>query len=147
MTQQHKDAIRQMRIGQMSYRQIAAALGISENTIKTFCQRNNLGGVSGSNTIIMKEAPNFVCRQCGRALPQARRGKPRKFCSDACRRTWWKQNGGQLKRKAYHSAICACCGQPFVVYGSVIRKYCSHGCYINDRFKSENCRPIVSNIT
>ena len=33
------------------------------------------------------------------------------------------------------STRCARCGKPFTAYGNAGRKYCSHSCYIADRFK------------
>jgi len=41
-----KEQITQMRSEGFSYAKIAAALGISENTVKSFCRRNNLGGAA-----------------------------------------------------------------------------------------------------
>jgi len=43
MTQQQKEKIIKMRRGGFSYSRISTALGISENTVKSFCRRNNLG--------------------------------------------------------------------------------------------------------
>jgi len=41
-----KKQITQMRSEGSGYSMIAAALGISENTFKSFCRRNNLGGAA-----------------------------------------------------------------------------------------------------
>lgn len=36
--------------------------------------------------------------------------------------------------KANYECICEYCGKTFLSYGNKNRKYCSHSCYINDRF-------------
>ena len=129
MNLEQKQKVSQMRHRGMSYQQIAADLGVSENTIKSYCQRNNLGAVKGSRSEIHTE-----CKQCGRPLLQGRKGHPSKFCSDECRRKWWKDNEGQLTRKAWYTISCTGCGKTFESYGNKGRKFCSHSCYINSRF-------------
>ena len=44
MTEEQKTKIQQLRQRGMGYIRIAQALGISENTIKSFCRRNRLAG-------------------------------------------------------------------------------------------------------
>ena len=117
-----------------SYKAIAAALALSENTIKSFCQRNLLGGRGGIKD--GQAPPPTACLFCGKWLIQEQKRKPRKFCSDACRRAWWKEHDDQINRKAYYTIVCACCGRTFVSYGNSGRKYCSHNCYVRDRYKS-----------
>ena len=79
------------------------------------------------------------CRQCGKPLKQGIKGQPKKFCSEECRRFWWKDNDSELVRKAYYTIICAECGNKFESYGNKSRKFCGHACYINNRFKKESC--------
>jgi uncharacterized protein YjcR len=45
MTSFQKEQIHRMRSAGMGYAKIAASLGVSENTIKSYCRRNNLGGI------------------------------------------------------------------------------------------------------
>ena len=62
-----------------------------------------------------------------------------KFCSDECRRHWWSAHQDELKKKptALYEKECAYCHKPFVAYGNKNRKYCSHECYVRDRFFRE----------
>lgn len=46
MTDAQKENIRYLRGEGLGYRAIAARLGISENTVKSFCRRNDLTGVA-----------------------------------------------------------------------------------------------------
>ncbi len=81
----------------------------------------------------VEEAPG-TCPECGAAVEQHPGRKRRRFCSDACRRAWWNAHPEMVRRRAVYEFECACCGQPFTAYGNAGRKYCSHACYIADRF-------------
>jgi DNA-binding CsgD family transcriptional regulator len=128
MTEKEKEKIHLMRHNGQSYSKIASALGISKNTIKSYCRRNNLGA--------KKEKEIYTsCKQCGKALTQGTKGQPKKFCSEECRRLWWKANESQYNKKAFYTLRCIGCGEKFQSYGNKNRKFCSHACYINYRFK------------
>lgn len=58
-----------------------------------------------------------------------------KFCSDNCRTAWWNAHPEKVNRRAVYHFTCAHCGKPFTAYGNAKRKYCSHACYIADRYK------------
>lgn len=127
MTDAQKEKIRFWRMEGLGYGAIAVRLGISENTVKSFCRRNRLSGVA------VKEAP-FRCRQCGQPLELRPGRRGRKFCCEACRRAWWKAHPGLVDRKAFYLLTCVHCGREFKSYGNKGRKYCSHACYIAERF-------------
>ena len=137
MTLFQKEQVRRMRSEGKSYSTIASCLGISENTIKSFSQRNNLGGMNATLKVdqvdIDKDAFDF-CKNCGMSIEQQPGRKPRKFCSDECRITWWKSHLDQVSQKAIYHLECVGCKKPFDTYGNKNRKYCTHACYIKDRF-------------
>lgn len=83
MTEAQKEQVRFLRCEGLGYGAIAARLDISENTVKSFCRRNHLTGVASKE-------PVLTCRNCGGPLPQKPKRKQRKFCSESCRRAWWK---------------------------------------------------------
>ncbi len=117
------------------YKQIAGILGISENTVKSYLRRNPL--VIEPVNVIKKTETSIVkhnCLQCGAPVRQNPGRKEKKFCSDACRNAWWNSHLNEVKRKAIYHYICPACGKQFAVYGKKNRKYCSHNCYISDRF-------------
>jgi len=132
MTNDQKQKIQQMRIEGQSYLQIATALCISENTVKSYCRRNNLTTVKVSRPAV-KEIQS-ICKQCSKLLTQGKKGQYKKFCSDECRRAWWKANEGQLVKKAWYTLTCAECGRVFESYGNRKRRFCGHACYIANRF-------------
>ena len=141
MTELQKQRITKMRTCGDSYSKIAATLDISENTVKSFCRRNNLAGNMSMSTKTIESAtePTPVqdetrCRQCGQELEQQPKKKMRKFCCDKCCAAWWAANPEKLNRKATYSFACACCGVKFTAYGNKGRKYCTHACYVAGRF-------------
>lgn len=125
----HKNMLRRMRENGKSYSQIAAAMGLSENTVKSCCRR------MGVQILI----PKAACPQCGKALLPSARGQRRRFCSDSCRYAWDYAHRILDARNAV-SGKCKACGKVFFSYPSSHRKYCSHGCYIADRYGREAYR-------
>ena len=135
MTGEQKQRIHALRQRGLDYGEIADVIGVAKNTVKTYCWRNNLSTSNASEETGIKEN-NDLCKHCGKKLDTSAT-KPRKFCSDSCRFTWWRQNRDQLKQKAVYPKVCARCGAAFESYGNASRKYCSHACYIAHRFPCE----------
>lgn len=77
------------------------------------------------------------CLQCGKEVAQAPGRKKKKFCSDACRSKWWAAHPKQIRYKLNRTINCAFCGKAFQIHGGQKRKYCSHDCYIKDRFSEK----------
>ena len=165
MTDAEKEKIQFLRGEGFGYGAIAERLGISANTVKSFCRRNCLSAAG------VVEAAS-VCRCCGRPLGDLPRGNLRKFCSEACRRAWWREHGDLVERRKFYVLVCAHCGKPgscgfastgdgngffrtttmpksvcahcrkeFRSYGNKKRKYCSHACYIAERFRGRGDEP------
>lgn len=136
MNKLQKEQIIRLRMDGLGYTKIAQMLGISQNTIKSFCRRNNLAGQVGAQSIQTSVKQSF-CKKCGKPLEDKDGGKSRKFCSDSCRLNWWKDHPELVNKKAIYHFTCACCGNKFNSYGNKERKYCSHPCYIKDRFEGK----------
>lgn len=138
MTNEQKVQIAEMRKEGLGYIRIAQKLGISENTIKSFCRRNNLSGAaleeSATEMQVSAGADVKPCKCCGAPVLQNPKRKPKLFCSDKCRNKWWNSHLYLVKRKAMYDYVCPNCGKSFSAYGNANRKYCSHECYIEDRF-------------
>ena len=125
MTLEEKTKIAQLRRAGRSYTEIADELDVPRNTVKSYCQRN-ANPVSEPN-----EKP---CLYCGKPVRQNPGRKEKKFCCDSHRRLWWNSHLDQVKHKAVHEYVCQNCGRTFSAYGSRIRKYCCHSCYVFARF-------------
>ncbi len=135
MNIQQKTEIASLRSKGFGYTKIAQALGLSKNTVKSYCKRNSLSGSALESTADMPIPTPSFCLECGQGITQTPGRKEKKFCSDECRHKWWNARPEKITRKAVYSFTCAGCGKPFTTYGNSHRKYCSHACYIADRFK------------
>lgn len=124
MTDEQKQQITTMRRDGAGYGKIAVILGISINTVKSFCRRHNL----------VTKKTTSVCEQCGKPIEQNPGRKRKRFCCDACRNKWWNTHPELVKRKAVYTFTCPNCGKKLSVYGNSHRKFCSHACYIEYRF-------------
>ena len=133
MTQQQKEQIAALRREGYSFTAISDALGISKDTIKTHCRRYGLTAAAPVEKNRKVEDGCF-CRNCGTPLVQTEGRRLKLFCSDKCRTAWWNSHQNAPGRKAVYQYTCVKCGKPFTVYGNAHRKYCSHSCYIADRF-------------
>lgn len=131
MTDTQRTDIAKYRKEGYGYKKIGRLTGISENTVKTYCKRNGLGSTAAS-VQVADDGTTFKC--CGNPIVQMTGRKPRKFCSDRCRNRWWNAHLDLVNRKANYEFVCPTCGRPFTAYGNAHRKYCSHSCYIEDRF-------------
>ncbi len=122
MTDKEKEAVVKLRASGLGYGKIAERMSLSISTVKSYCIRNNL--VAGED--------QHKCLECGKPIDQPAGCKGKKFCSDACRIRWWNHHTRLMKA----NAVCAHCGKSF--HGRRSQKYCSHACYIAERFGKAN---------
>ena len=122
MTLAQKEAILSMRQSKMTYAAIAQKLGLSLNTVKSICYRN----------APTEEAPTDdrpKCKQCGQPIEEISKTRPRLFCCDACKVTWWNKHRGERKNANMLPHTCPTCGKVFMDYVGANRKFCSQACY------------------
>lgn len=132
LTDEQKFQIEALRLRGTGYSAIADALGLSKDTVKSYCKRNKMGGVRA----VQKTPASFGtrCPQCGREIAKIPGRKARRFDTDACRQAWWNAHQDQVARKAIYAFTCSGCGRKFSAYGNSHRKYCCHECYVKARF-------------
>ena len=106
MTEVQMEMITRLRKSGMGYTEVARATGIPKDTVKSFCQRNNLGGRT-------KEAAGMACPQCGKELDRNAKTRKPRFCCESCRRAWWRAHPEMGLKKAVYEFTCAYCGKPF----------------------------------
>lgn len=131
MNQHQKECIAALRAEGISYGKIADRLGVSINTVKSYCKRS-LSGVTADNNQ-QKNHIKETCLRCGQTLMQTPGHRQKKFCSASCRHNWWLTHPGSTHRSAEHDCTCLCCGRIFRYYGNRPRKYCSRSCYQKQR--------------
>lgn len=125
MTKEQKILILHYREQHMTYRQIGEKLGLSPDTVKTFCRRNT------PREDRTEASASSQCRNCGASVHPLPGRRERLFCCPACRTAYWRKHNLLGKDPRY----CAGCGA-LLTGGSASRKYCSHACYIRHRFGS-----------
>ena len=91
MTELQARQIREMREQGIGYQSIALMVGLSRDIVRNFCKSR---GLAGYGKAIKKNLQEQVmlgkcCLYCGKDIRQADTGRPRKFCSEKCRREWW----------------------------------------------------------
>lgn len=135
MTNNEKEMIRELRMQGLGYGKVAQRTGLKLETVKAFCRRHGLQGDGKALVGVHEDKYKYVlCKNCGTEIKQIPKRKKKMFCCDACRNHWWKTHMYMVDRKAYYDFTCLNCGKKFQAYGDSKRKYCSHECYIADRF-------------
>lgn len=127
MTNETKLKIDELRSKGLGYSKIANLLGITKNSVASYCKRSVGISISGDKKIIR-------CLNCGKPIIINSNSKPRKFCSDKCRRLYWKNHESEINKKTFHEFICPICGKCVKLYGKPHQKYCSLTCYFKARY-------------
>lgn len=131
MRDEEREAIERLRELGWGYRKIATALGLSRDVVRNYCKRIKMAGY------IVDTEKILCCQNCHKPLSQSKIGRRRKFCSDKCRREW-----GSTHPKIYKHD-CQFCEKKFESRASR-QKYCSHKCYIRDRFwRQEDAEEVM----
>ena len=133
MTKHEIEILNIMRSRDKSAADIAIALGLSVNTVRSYIRRHP-----------PKDTVEVGCRQCGKPVMQHKGRKAKYFCSDRCRNAWWNAHPEKVQRKAYYRLACRFCGKEFVSYGNKYRKYCSRLCYADARRSRSVSDPLRS---
>lgn len=93
VTEEQKATIQDLHSKGEGYKKIAQELGLSENTIKSFCRRTQVPKAEP------EPVPADACECCGKPIEQTAGRKHKRFCSDVCRRKWWNSHRGRVSRK------------------------------------------------
>ena len=129
--------ITQLRMKGLGYKSIGILVGTSRENVRYFCKTHGLAGDAEQIKATLKdENVPSRCKFCGKRIERNAKSGKKLFCSDECRRAWWKQHPDESKHSdgATYECQCAYCKRIFYSYGNRNRKYCSHDCYIQDRF-------------
>ncbi len=91
MTEFQAEQIENLRKQGVGYRSIGTIVGLSRDIVRNYCKSKGLDGYASEITVNIQEqmALGKVCWCSGKPITQTRTGRPRKFCSDRCRRAWW----------------------------------------------------------
>ena len=119
LTFKEKEIIRLRRNGE-SLKDIAASLEVSLGSVKSFVARNDIHPYTEG-----------YCKQCGVKVTYTEKKKKKHFCSVACKDKWWNAH-------RTYTFTCKHCNKVFIKHRNDNPRYCSHACYIADRFGGQN---------
>lgn len=138
MTEEQGLQIIKLRGQGLGYKQIASMVNLSRDSVRSYCKYRGLTGYQTAVKVNMKEMieRGDACMFCGGLIKKASTGRPRRFCSEECRRKYWKghRNEGKKNDKAIYIRVCPYCNETFESYGNKHRKFCCHDHYIKYRF-------------
>lgn len=128
MTERQAQQIQELRSRGQGYKAIASATGLSRDAVRYFCKSKGIEAAGAK--------PGDRCPSCGKPLEQPRTGRRKRFCSELCRRAWWKNHPSAVQHggNAVYHLTCAHCGKAFDSYGNSHRRYCCRSCYFAARF-------------
>ena len=140
MDESQRKQIWKMRAEGLGYGLIGRATGLSRDSVKKYCKRNPVLLGHGAATKQMATADQndgLRCPQCYQALKTHKIGRPKKFCSDKCRKVWWATHSDEhdKSKTAYEDLTCQQCSRSFLSYANPKRKFCGHPCYVEYRFR------------
>lgn len=152
MNTSQKEEIQKLRCEGYGYKKISQLIGVSENTVKSYCRRHIIEPLPKKQSedkihteyeeinVEESEPKNAhlsepLCRQCAAVLSNTPGHRQKVFCSEKCRCTFWKENADKINRRSAVQIICPVCKKSFSAYPRCNRKYCSHKCYIAYRYK------------
>ena len=83
MERENERKIVEYRKAGIGYKKIAALLGISKNTVASFCKRNEMD----------QDKAGLVryCKRCGKPFVLDRKHMNQVFCSRDCKYRWWNE--------------------------------------------------------
>lgn len=138
MTDDQKLQIRTLRKQGMGYQAIGKLIGLTRDSVRSYCKNHGLQGIPVVMDLNIKERikSGEACTYCFGPMPKQTTGRPRRFCCEACRRSYWKKHReeGNRSEDAIYTMECAYCHETFISYGNKSRKYCCHEHYILDRY-------------
>lgn len=146
MTDEQALQIQKLRAKGMGYRTIASTVNLSRDQVRNYCRSLGMGGLRAEDEKGLKDRMNkgIACAYCGDEISQPATGRPRRFCSEQCRRNYWRVHRSELKKNesAIYTMECPYCHEIFEAYGNKTRKYCCHEHYILDRFGAKQIQAV-----
>lgn len=130
------DAIRReqaglLRSSGMGQQKVVSMTGLTISAVRNIEKKITVG--APDDLLPAKMEKGEACAFCGCSIDQhGGPGRPRRFCSDHCRRQYWRLHRSEQKRNPniLFTRQCRYCGQSFEIYGKNDRKYCCRDHYL-----------------
>ena len=136
MNELERQKIRKLRNQGYGYLRISNLLGISPNTIRSFCKKENIAGYIKSGEQLKGKENLVICKQCGKKFFQIAGKKSKVFCSDACCKVYWNLHKDKERRAGTKKYKCPICGNEYYEYPLKNKRYCSRECYYSSKRKA-----------
>ena len=130
MTHKEIETINRMLADGIKITEISKATGICANTIKTHYRRHR----AAIDKLTVSPESLIMCKGCNKPIAKNSVGKPKQFCSDKCRMSWWNSHRELVKHGSAYYKKCAYCGKEYIS-NNKSGKYCSRECFANARRK------------
>ena len=138
-----KDALQReqaqlLRANGLGFKKIGEIIGTDREKARGFARSVEVK--KENETLDIQMANGEACMFCGGKMEQhGGAGRPRRFCSDHCRRQYWRLHRDEQKKNPdiVFTRICRYCGQPFEIYGKNERKYCCRDHYLKHFYGEE----------
>ncbi|WP_147565077.1 RNA polymerase subunit sigma-24 [Clostridium tyrobutyricum] len=139
LSTKQKESIEILRRIGWGYKRIGSQIGATRDEVRCYCRSHDLMGKIN----VSKDKEIFItthCKMCNKPIVQTFKGRKKVFCSEVCRRSWQKTH------PRYYEHICEHCGGNFKSRNKK-QKYCSHECYIRNRFwRTEDAEMILKKL-
>ena len=120
-----REQARLLREKGMSLRKTAAMTGLTKDIVRNISRK--IDAAADDDTLEDRIRDGQACAYCGGDMEQhGGSGRPRRFCSERCRRQYWRLHRPEQKRKEDKLFLrtCAYCAKTFQIYGKNDRTYC-----------------------
>ena len=119
-----REQARLLRGHGMGYKRIAGITGLTKDAVRNACKR--IDADCEDRDLFKRIEAGQACAYCGGEMEQHGSGRPRRFCSERCRRQYWRLHRSEQKKKEDKLFLrsCAYCGRTFQIYGKNDRTYC-----------------------
>ena len=89
--------ITELRHKGLGYKSIAIVVGTSRENVRYYCKTHGLDGYAEQVKMHYREQRNTPdnCKYCGKHHVRKPHSGKKLFCSDECRRRWWKEHPEQ----------------------------------------------------
>lgn len=125
MTKEEINEINRLKKDGIGYKKIAKYLNLSINSVKSYLSRS-------------KNKRETYCLNCGLKIINKPKIKTKKFCSCKCKRKYIAHHPEYISSNKAIERTCPNCGEKFICYKSINKKFCTHKCYIEFRYKKDS---------
>ena len=95
---------------EIGYKAIAVVIGSSKENVRYFCKTHGIDGNAELVKLNFEEHKKHpeTCKFCGGRITRIPHSGKKLYCSDECRRAWWKEHPGEANHSKDATYKCEC---------------------------------------